>query len=219
MLRFANGLFDAMWNRRARRVGADRRAGEARTSTDRAVFYDATGAMLDMLVTHLFQVAAEVAMEPPASLGAADLQAAREEVIGCFRPLDPAEVVLGQFDGYRDVQGVAAGSTHGHVRRGPAVDRQRPRGAACRSCCAPASGWPATTQRVSLILREPAGPLAGQLPADGERAVVLAGRRRRDRPVDGGQEARARARPDRHATRRSRWPTSPAPTRCRRTSG
>src|SRR5260370_22080737 len=74
--------------------------------SDRAQFYDATGAVLDMLVTHLFQVAAEVAMEPPASLGAMDLQAAREEVIACFRVLDPAEVVLGQYDGYRDVPGI-----------------------------------------------------------------------------------------------------------------
>jgi glucose-6-phosphate 1-dehydrogenase len=73
---------------------------------DRAQFYDATGAVLDMLVTHLFQVAAEVAMEPPASLGPLDLRAAREKVINCFRPLDPGEVVRGQFDGYRDVPGV-----------------------------------------------------------------------------------------------------------------
>ena len=56
---------------------------------DRAEFYDATGAALDMLVTHLFQVAAEVAMEPPLSMGAEDLQAAREAVIAAFRPLDP----------------------------------------------------------------------------------------------------------------------------------
>ena len=67
--------------------------------------------MLDMLITHLFQVAAEVAMEPPASMAADDLQSAREEVIGCFRPLDPAEVVLGQYDGYRDVKGIAPDST------------------------------------------------------------------------------------------------------------
>ena len=74
---------------------------------DRAAFYDATGATLDMVVTHLFQVAAEIAMEPPASLGAADLLEARESVIACFRPLDPDEVVLGQYDGYRDVEGIA----------------------------------------------------------------------------------------------------------------
>jgi glucose-6-phosphate 1-dehydrogenase len=74
---------------------------------DRAGFYDATGATLDMVVTHLFQVAAEIAMEPPPSLGAGDLLEARESVIACFRPLDPDEVVLGQYDGYRDVEGIA----------------------------------------------------------------------------------------------------------------
>ena len=125
VLRFANGLFAAMWNREhVESVQID--VPEKLGITDRAGFYDATGAVLDMLVTHLFQVAAEVAMEPPASLGAADLQAAREEVIGCFRPLDPAEVVLGQFDGYRDVPGHRGRLEPGHVRRGPAVDRQRP---------------------------------------------------------------------------------------------
>src|ERR1700684_1852746 len=109
VLRFANGLFDAMWNRRhVESVQID--VPEKLGITDRAQCYDATGAVLDMLVTHLFQVAAEVAMEPPASLHALDLQAAREKVIGCFRPIDPAEVVLGQFTGYRDVPGVQAGS-------------------------------------------------------------------------------------------------------------
>src|SRR5438128_937584 len=83
--------------------------GDARETpglADRAEFYDATGAVLDMLVTHLFQVAAEVAMEPPASLEAADLQSAREKVIRAFRPIDPAEAVLAQFDGYKDVPGI-----------------------------------------------------------------------------------------------------------------
>ena len=93
---------------------------------DRAAFYDATGATLDMVVTHLFQVAAEIAMEPPRSLGAADLLDARESVIACFRALDPDEVVLGQYDGYRDVEGVADGLRHRHVHRGAAVGRHRP---------------------------------------------------------------------------------------------
>jgi glucose-6-phosphate 1-dehydrogenase len=60
-----------------------------------------------MVVTHLFQVAAEIAMEPPTSLAAADLLNAREAVIADFRPLEPDEVVLGQYDGYRGVDGVA----------------------------------------------------------------------------------------------------------------
>lgn len=77
----------------------------------RARFYDATCAVLDILVTHLFQVAAEIAMEPPATLGADDLQTARESVIAAFRPLDTAEVVLGQYEGYRDVEGVADDSS------------------------------------------------------------------------------------------------------------
>src|SRR5258706_465500 len=110
VLRFANELFAAMWdNGHIESVQID--VPETLGVTDRSAFYDATGAVLDMLVTHLFQVAAEVAMEPPASLGAADLQAAREKVIKSFRPLDPDEVVLGQFAGYRDVPGAAARST------------------------------------------------------------------------------------------------------------
>src|ERR1017187_4807738 len=110
LLRFANGLFAAMWRRECvESVQID--VPEKLGITDRAGFYDATGAVLDMLVTHLFQVAAKVAMEPPASFAAADLLAAREKVIKCFRPLDPREVVLGQFAGYRDVPGVAARSS------------------------------------------------------------------------------------------------------------
>ncbi|GMA87334.1 hypothetical protein GCM10025868_25840 [Angustibacter aerolatus] len=50
-------------------------------------------------------------MEPPLSLGADDLQSARESVVAAFRPLEPEDVVLGQFDGYLDTEGVAEGST------------------------------------------------------------------------------------------------------------
>ena len=130
LLRFANGVCAAMWNRQhVESVQID--VPEKLGITDRSVFYDATGAVLDMLVTHLFQVAAEVAMEPPASLGADDLQAAREKVIGSFRPLDPAEVVLGQFTGYRDVPGVAAKSgTDTYVAARLWIDNPRWRGRA-----------------------------------------------------------------------------------------
>ena len=163
VLRFANELFAAMWNRRhieAVQIDVPEKLG----ISDRAGFYDATGAVLDMLVTHLFQVAAEVAMEPPASLGPADLQAARETVIGRFRPLDPAEVVLGQFDGYRDVPGVSANSAQDtFVAARLWIDNDRWRGVPFY--LRTGKRLAATEQQVSLILREPAGPLAGQLPA------------------------------------------------------
>jgi glucose-6-phosphate 1-dehydrogenase len=164
VLRFANGLFAGMWDRQhveSVQIDVPERLG----ITDRSVFYDATGAVLDMLVTHLFQVAAEVAMEPPASLQAADLQAAREKVIRSFRPLDPAEVVLGQFAGYRDVPGVAARSKQNtYVAARLWIDTPRWRGVPFY--LRTGKRLAASQQRVSLILRKPDGPLTAQLPHD-----------------------------------------------------
>ena len=165
VLRFANESFAAFWNREhVESVQID--VPETLDISDRAQFYDATGAVLDMLVTHLFQVAAEVAMEPPATLGPLDLQAAREKVINCFRPLDPAEVVLGQFDGYRDVPGVDPHSTRDtFVAARLWIDTDRWRGVPFY--LRTGKRMAASAQRVSLILREPAGPLSGQLPRGG----------------------------------------------------
>ena len=164
ILRFANGLFSAMWNHEhVRAVQID--VPETLDISNRAQFYDATGAVLDMLVTHLFQVAAEVAMEPPASLGPLDLQASREEVISHFRPLDPAEVVLGQFDGYRDVPGVDPRSNRDtFVAARLWIDSDRWRGVPFY--LRTGKRMAASAQRVSLILREPRGPLSGRLPRD-----------------------------------------------------
>ena len=50
-------------------------------------------------------------MEPPLSMGAEDLQDAREAVIAAFRPLDPSDVVLGQYATYRQTEGIAPDST------------------------------------------------------------------------------------------------------------
>jgi glucose-6-phosphate 1-dehydrogenase len=162
VLRFANGLFAGMWDRQhveSVQIDVPERLG----ITDRSVFYDATGAVLDMLVTHLFQVAAEVAMEPPASLDAPDLQAAREKVIRSFRPLDPAEVVLGQFSGYKDVPGVAARSKQNtYVAARLWIDNPHWRGVPFY--LRTGKRLAESQQRVSLILRKPDGPLAAQLP-------------------------------------------------------
>jgi glucose-6-phosphate 1-dehydrogenase len=165
VLRFANELFMGIWDREhIESVQID--VPEKLGVTDRSVFYDATGAVLDMLVTHLFQVAAEVAMEPPASLDAADLQAAREKVIRSFRQLDPAEVVLGQFAGYRDVPGVAAKSQQDtYVAARLWIDNSRWRGVPFY--LRTGKRLAETAQRVSVVLRKPSeGPLANQLPAE-----------------------------------------------------
>jgi glucose-6-phosphate 1-dehydrogenase len=164
LLRFANELFASTWDgEHIESVQID--VPETLDISDRAQFYDATGAVLDMLVTHLFQVAAEVAMEPPASLGAQDLQAAREEVIRSFRPLDPAEVVLGQFDGYRDVPGIDPHSDRDtFVAARLWIDCDRWRGVPFY--LRTGKRLAASAQRVSLILRDPPGPLSGKLPRD-----------------------------------------------------
>jgi glucose-6-phosphate 1-dehydrogenase len=165
LLRFANGSSAAYWNRdHVASVQVD--VPETLGISDRAQFYDATGAVLDMLVTHLFQVTAEVAMEPPTSLDSRGLQDAREKVIGCFRTLDPAEVVLGQFDGYRDILGVDPRSTRDtFVAARLWIDNPRWRGVPFY--LRTGKRMAASHQRVSLILREPPGPLSGRLPPAG----------------------------------------------------
>jgi glucose-6-phosphate 1-dehydrogenase len=94
------------------------------------------------------------------------LQAAREEVIGCFRPIDPAEVVLGQYDGYLNVPGIDPKSTRDtFVAARLWIDNPRWQGVPFY--LRTGKRLAASQQRVGLILREPDGPLAGQLPRDG----------------------------------------------------
>jgi glucose-6-phosphate 1-dehydrogenase len=164
ILRFANGLITGGWNREyIEQVQID--VPETLDIDDRAKFYDATGAVLDMLVTHLFQVAAEIAMEPPATLDANDLQTARESVIAAFRPIDTAEVVLGQYEGYRGVDGVAEDSnTNTFVAARLWIDTDRWRGVPFLLRTGKKMG--VSRQQVSLVFRRPEGPLRN-IPPDG----------------------------------------------------
>ncbi len=108
-LRFANGLFEAAWNREhVAYVQID--VPEALSIEGRAGFYEATGAFRDMVVTHLFQLLGFVAMEPPDRFDAPSLEARKRGVFRAMRPLDPGRAVYGQYRGYRAEPGVAKDS-------------------------------------------------------------------------------------------------------------
>ncbi|GAA4262907.1 glucose-6-phosphate dehydrogenase [Dactylosporangium darangshiense] len=108
-LRFANGLFEPIWNRdHISHVQID--VPEAIAIEGRAGFFEQTGTFRDMIVTHLFQVLGFVAMEPPTSLAAKQLRDETSKVFEAMPPLDPAQVVRGQYRGYRDEPGVDPGS-------------------------------------------------------------------------------------------------------------
>jgi len=104
-LRFANGLFEPIWNRNhIDHIQID--VPEELTVEGRGQFYDATGAFRDMVVTHLLQILAFVAMEPPVALEPGSITEEKNKVFRSLKPIQPEDVVRGRYEGYRDEEGV-----------------------------------------------------------------------------------------------------------------